>query len=286
VVLSSNPPLAGAGYRRILQGQTLHLHSISNAAVALRAWARVIYDNGQGQLLTIPEVPRSGSRVAEDLLSTDVVIRDGWVVNAEVQMVTASIKRGQTYVRLAVEPFGTSLLSDYCFSEFGNVSLGTFIQPGPGGGDGNLEIVTVKDDSAPVGTTTVALAATNTIRKVYGFAWYYNASADVATRTLNSILRNHLGTVPTGFTGIFANTWLGVVPSLTASQEGYVFGDPKRTGSNDNGTLAIDDAASAPSPFPILVLEGDPVGLILLVLSGQPDDRDSIYLFREEWVVL
>jgi len=277
--------LAGAGYRRILQGQALVLHTISDAAVTLRAFARVIYDDGTGQLLTIPETARSASRVAEVLVSADVVVQNGWVVNAEVEMLTSDIKRGQAYVRLAVEPFSCVLLQDYCFSGFGNVSLGTFVQPGPGGGDGNLEIVTVRADVVPA-NINVSLAASNTIRKVYGFVWYYNASADAATRVLNSQVQNPLGAVPTGFAVITTDLWLGTVVTLTASQEGYVFGDTKRAGSNDNGTLVIDDAASAPSPFPLLVDEDDPVLFNFTPTDFHANDRDSIYYLREGWVVL
>jgi len=276
--------LAGAGYRRILQGQSLHLHTVSNAVVTLRAWVRVVYDDGTGQLLTVPETPRSASRLSEDLASTDVIVQNGWVVNAEVEMSTADIKRGQTYVRLTVEPFGAALLSDYCFSEFGHVSLGTFVQTGPGGGSGHLQVVTVKANGPPAAETTRLLALSNTIRKVYSFVWYYIASADVDSRILTVRLRDVLGALPTGL-GVI-NVWFPPTLTLTASELGAIFGDPKRTGSNDNLTVVIDDAASAPSPFPLLIEEGDPGFLIFLITDSNVNDFDTIYLLQEEWVVL
>lgn len=274
--------LAGAGYRRILQGQTLQLHTISGAAVALRAWVRVIYDDGSGQLLTVPETVRSASRVAEVLASTDVITQNGWVVNAEVEMLTSDIKRGQTYVRLAVEPFGCVLLQDYCFSGIGNVSLGTYTQAGPGGGSGSLEIVTVKADSVPV-TTTHVLAASNTIRKIYTIVWYYNASADVDSRVLSLQLQRMLGSVPTGFTEANnSETWRGSGLTLTASEEGTLFADEKRFGANDNGSLTYD---SNPSPFPLLVQEDSLIQIVASTVDLNANDRDAIYLLREEWVL-
>jgi len=290
IALGVRPPaegLAGAGYRRILQGQTLHLHTISNAAVALRAWIRVIYDDGTGQLLTVPETARSASRVAEDLASTDVVTQNGWVVNAEVEMVTEDIKRGQTYVRLAVEPFGAALLADYCFSEFGHVSLGTFVPPGPAGGAGHFNTVVVKVSSAPVSTAYV-LPLSNMFRKILGFAWWYLTSSDVATRTLIVRLQRWIGTAPAGM-GTFDDViWQSSSMVLTADEDGTSFADEKRSGVNDNATLAIDDAASAPTPFPLWVTEdmASDMQFWFEESSGHANDLDTIYVLSEEWVVL
>lgn len=282
---SSGGLLAGAGYRRILQGQVLTLHTISDAAVAVRAWVRVIYDDGSGQLLTVPETVRSGGRVAEVLASTDVVTQNGWVVNAEVEMLTTGIKRGQTYVRLAVEPFGCVLLQDYCFFG-GNVSLGTYVQSGPGGGSGHLQTVEVKASSVPVASTTVALVSTNTIRKVHGFAWYYNASADAASRILTVVLNHPLGALPVGFSaGTPSVVWASAALTLTTGQEGTVFADLHRSGTNDAGTLAIADAAANPSPFPLWVAEGNNYFADFQVADLHANDRDTIYLLRETWVV-
>lgn len=276
--------LAGAGYRRILQGQVLHLHTISDAVVAIRAWVRVIYDDGSGQLLTVPETPRSGSRVAEDLASADVVIQNGWVVNAEVEMLTADIKRGQTYVRMTVEPFGAALLSDYCFSEFGHVSLGTFIQPGPGGGAGNLRWVAIKANGVPA-TFDFTFAVSNVIRSVRGFVWYYASSGDVASRLLDARLRQPGAGLPTGF-GNAIDVWAATTLTLTANQDGSVFADPKRSGTNDNTVVVIDDAASAPSPFPLLVAEDDEIFFRGALTAEEAADFDAVWGLFEDWVVL
>jgi len=272
------------GFFRILQGQSLHLHTISDAAATLRVWVRVLYDDGTTQLLTVPEVARSASRVAEDLVSADVIVKNGWVVNAQVEMVTTGIKRGQTYVRLGVEPFGCLLLADYCFSTTGPVALGTFVQPGPGGGSGNLEIVTLVDDLAPA-TVSTTLAVSNTVSKMLKFQHYYHASSDVASRTMSATLRAGLGAPPTGFDVINSTFWAATQVVLTADQLGAQWGDPTQTGSADQTTITIDNAASAPSPFPVLVEADDPIIFALGYVTPHANDRVSAYLLRESWVL-
>jgi len=277
--------LAGAGYRRILQGQALTLHTISDAAVTLRAWARVIYDDGSGQLLTIPETVRSASRVPEALASTDVIVQNGWVANAEVEMLDSDIQRGQTYVRLTVEPFGAALLSDYCFSELGHVSLGTFGQPGPGGGGGHLRWVAIKANGAPA-SFNYTFRLSNVIRSVRGFIWYYASSADVASRLLQVQLRQRGAGVPTGFNTSGPNdVWQATDLTLTASEDGSVFADLHRSGTNDNGVVAIDNAAADPPPFPLLVAEDDQLEGRFVVTNEEAADFDLVWGFFEDWVM-
>jgi len=280
--------LAGAGYRRILQGQTLHLHTISDTAVTIRAWARVIYDTGQGQLLTIPEVPRSASLVAEDLLSTDVVIHDGWVVNAEVEMVTPSIKRGQAYVRLTVEPFGAALLSDYCFSEFGHVSLGTFVPPGPAGGSGNLSWVAVKANAAPTAAFTYTLAISNKVRLFREFSWLYSAAGGGGGRILTLRIQTLGAGLPTGYgaSGNQLDFWVGSTLTLTGSQDGYMFAGPLRSGIQDNGTLTIDDNSTDPTPFPIWIPEDSTLTVRGELQNEESGDFDVMWGLFEDWVLL
>jgi len=284
-VRPSSGGLAGAGYRRILQGQTLHLHTISDAAVTFRAWARVIYDDGSGQILTVPETVRSASRVAQDIGSTDVVIQNGWVVNAEVEMLTADIQRGQAYVRLAVEPFGCVLLQDYCFSDFGNVSLGTYIQPGPRGGDGHLEIVTVKAEGAPAAVTIHALAISNSIRKIYNWQWYYECSADVASRVLVVEYRNMLGPATAGMSTGPTGMWFSSTLTLTGNEDGGIWANHAGSGINDASVESLDSSATKPSPLPFLIRGGDPGTFTFIVTLGEVLDLDVIYMLQETWVI-
>lgn len=265
----------------------MHLHAVNSASgVTVRAYARVIYDDGTDALLTIPEQTLNAEIIAQDFASADPATQNGWVVGAAVEMLPSGIQRGQTYVRLQFEPFGSVLLQDYCFS-FNPVWLGTHVQPGPGGGSGHLELVTAKADGAPVAGSTRALALSDAIRKIYSFIWYYAASSDVASRTLDVRLKQVLGALPTGFVANPGSyVWISTTLTLTADQDGATFGDQKRSGTNDAGTLAIDDAASDPSPFPLLLEAGDNATLDWVVISSNANDFDAFYILQETWVVL
>jgi len=275
---------------RILQGQQLHLRYIANTAATVRAWARIHYDDGIDQVLYVPDQVLTGDRLAAVLSLSEVAIADGWVTDAVVECLSDDVNRGQVYVKLIVALesgiFGTVLCSDYVFSSFGQVALGTYVQPGPGGGGGNLGVVTVRFDVVPSDLIYV-LALSNTIRKIYGFIWYYNASADVASRTIAVRVRDPYGLTPTGWTGTApADVWDSTTLTLTASEEGTLFADPKRSGSNDAGVLVIQDAGANPSPFPLLVPEDDVVDLVFTVQNEEANDRDAIYILLEDWVIL
>jgi len=270
---------------RIKQGQALQLQYVSSETVTLRAWARVRYDNGEDDILFIPDSTLSNDRSVDVTTPSDVARFDGWVTDALVELpLDLTVKRGQVYVRLYFNNFGPLLCKDYCYSNFGQVALGTYIQDGPGGGAGDLEIVTLKAESAAVLLTQITLAASNTIRKYNSFVWYYVASADVANRGLTVVLRLPLGDLPTGFTqdGI---VWATPTLTLTASENGILFADQARSGSTDVATVAIDDAASAPSPFPLWIEESDNSILRFRAGSFEVLDVDVIYALRESWVV-
>jgi len=279
------PPAIRVGQRyRILQGQALHLHYIANDNPTVRAWARVVYDNGEPGLLFIADEAVSSEVAALELTPSDIARMDGWVTDALVEVpLDADVKRGQIYCKLTLEPFGPVLCSDYVFSRFGQVALGTYIQAGPGGGGGNLELVTVKAEAVPA-ITTYTLAASNTIRNIHGFTWYYLSSADAASRTLNVVLRNPSGVQPTGMPAI--DTWAAATLTLTISQAGGSWAHDKRSGTNDNGTIAIQNVTTAPTPFPLLVEAGYLGTLVFTPGSFHANDLDTIHLLQEEWVVL
>jgi len=269
---------------RIKQGQALSMSSLASVIKTIRAWARVRYDNGEDGILFIPDELTSNDRTSVLSTPSDVARMDGWVVDALVELpVDTDVKRGQLYIKLFMDPFGPVLCTDYLYSRFGQVALGTYIQAGPGGGAGNLEVLTLKAEGVPLASTSWILAQySSEIVKIYGFAWYYLASADAASRVLSTELRQPRGAMPTGQT--VASVW--EIPDLTliANQQGIVFADEKRSGINDHTALAIDSAATNPSPFPILVTEGDPYFVNFSVASLHANDLDTIYLFQESWI--
>jgi len=272
---------------RIKQGQALSLQFISSTIATVRAWARVRYDNGEDSLLFIPDFVATADPIEPTLAEPgDAARLDGWVVDALVELPNdLDVERGQVYVKLFMYPFGPTLCSDYCYSSFGQVALGTYKVAGPAGGAGFLEVVTLSPEGVPVAEFTHVFASlvAGVVRKIHGFVWYYIASADVASRELSSELKNPLGAFATGMDRLTVFDIPKV--TLTASQQGTVFADEKRSGSIDHTVLTIESAAANPSPFPFFALFGDPYNLVLTAASLHANDLDVMYLKRESWVV-
>jgi len=268
---------------RFLQGQRLQLHTICNTNVTLRAWARIIYDDGSDAFLSVPEVARNGNRVEEDLFSDDIAVQNGWVVAAVVEMVSADVKRGQAYVRLTFAPFGCHLLQDYCYS-FGDVCLGTLRTSGPAGGDGHKHVITAKAAGDAAASLSYVLVQSNMVRKILGYAYYFETSSGVATRVLSVTLRQPLGNASGTMADAGLDVWEPGALTMTASEDGTMYADEKLSMNNDNGVLAVD---SEPTPFPLVVTEEmDPdYFLIFAVANLDGNDDDAIYVFVEEWIV-
>jgi len=280
----SNVEVVNSQRYRIRQGMTLQLSAVSSELATVRAWARIRYDNGEDDTLFIPDQTLSNDRSVALSRPSDVARFDGWVTDALVELPLAadSVKRGQVYVRLFMDPSGPQLCKDYVYSNFGQVALGTYIQDGPGGGAGNLEVVTAKADGAPAASTSVSLAVSNEIRRIDAYIWYYHCSADVASRVIEGpSVENPWGALPTGF-GAGVYTWRPANITLTANQDGIQWADEKNGGNNDAGAMTV---ATIATPFPMWVTEGNPVTIEFLTNTGQPADRDVIYLVRESWVM-
>lgn len=284
---ASNVQVVNSQRYRVLQGQALGLqYATDNSTVTVRAWARVRYDNGEDGILFIPDQALTGDPPTVRLArSSDVTRMDGWVTDALVEVLDEDVKRGQVYVRLFMDPFGPLLCKDYVYSDFGQVALGTYIESGPGGGSGNLRIVTLAAEGVPA-TFTVSLAVSNIIRCVRSFALYYEASVDVATRVCDSQLYGPLGALPTGFTSGADIVWEATVLTLTSDQAGCEFADEQRAGINDNGTITVDDQSTDPTPFPLWIAEGDQSVLRFGAQTPHANDRWTVYALYEDWVVL
>jgi len=278
---------------RVLQGQALSLLSVTLAGVTLRGWCRIRYDSGEDGILFTPDQDLTADGTVQVGSSSDVARMDGWVTDALAEIIDpipvetsggGPTKRGQTYIKLTMEPFGPVLCSDYCYSDFGQVALGTYVPPGPAGGSGYLQMVTLADDIAPV-TVTYELNGISTLRKIMAFCWMYNASSDVATRNVAVTVLGFLGDAPTGFTA-GRNVWAATVLQPVADEDAMVFADEIRAGWNDNGTEAVANTASAPSPFPFWVSDDMDMDLVFTVGSANANDRHSIYVLQEEWAIM
>jgi len=237
-----------------------------------------------------------GSNGLPNPMGADAILTDATLVFV-LAGTPSVLKRGQAWARIGLRRYGVAhgkaIAQGYIQTTTGNqIHLGQFEEPGPGGGEGFLSWVTLALNVAGNVDTTVAFAATNAFRKIYGFVWYYNASADVAARTMQPRLKDLGFTAPTGFTGA-ARFWQpNTDQAVAASEEGVVvvFGGDKGPGYGvrglAGGALSKENTASDPIPFPLLVTESEPADIELLLGSGHANDRYSAYALVEEWLVI
>ncbi len=157
-------------------------------------------------------------------------------------------------------------------------------------GPGYRHTVSVAADVTPVNVRQ-ALAVTNLLRKVYGFVWLYNCAAQVATRTMNVRVENPLLAGPTGFGGDANARFMSIgTVTLTTGEEGMIYLLNEGHGDgfhvlNDAGSITTNSTATLPVPFPMTVLEEDPVEILFDIGSAHADDRHSIGIFVEDWLV-
>ena len=273
----------------VVIGQALRLRTIASIAAVVRAYIRVLYEDGSQGTLLIAERTLSASRVDETWLSGDVTTRRGVVTAARVEVVSGTQFRGRVYARLdlAGARDGPSLCADYVYLGHEG-ELGRFVPPGPSGGPGYRTSITIKADSVPVAVTTLALDNANTLRRWHAFEWLYNASADAASRVLQVAFRTPVATaLPTGFTaGANQDIYRTPTLTLTASQEGQIYVGTRYAMQNAAGTPAYDSTATAPTPLPLDVTEEMTLAdAVFSVTDGHANDNDIIAGDREEWLM-
>ncbi len=256
----------------------------------------VLYDDGTSEVITF-DATSVGARGIEVFRKGggDRFPKPGRVVSILADAV-GTVKRGQYYAQFFVERqdqqhLFLSLGAFYVTNEFFG-GLGHFENNLSGRGYMNWETV-FHDRAGNAAALDYPLAVTNAFRKVYGIAWYYHASSDVADRSfLRPRLVNLGGVKPTGFTvsGDNALFWLPTADiTLSGDEEGayvsYGVGKDGVSVSLDDGVLTRENAASAPAPWPLLV---DPDDLSILrfpaITSGEAADRHSASILIEEWL--
>ncbi len=273
---------------RVRPGDHLATSYVSSIVATIRSSARLLYDDGTVDLLTSPGGSVAGARAPGSFISSSVAQKHGWLLDA-VTFLEGSVipKRGQLFAQMSVGPsFGAGIARGYIY-DFHALHQGVFEEPGPEGGTGHLQWVALAGDVTPVDVTR-ELAVTNAIRKIHGFAWYYNCAAEVANRLLDVRMRNVGLALPTGFAADGNPTifWVSAQVSLQTGEEGNSIAIGQRVMTNDNGTVVIVDTSTLPSPFPYMVEENDLADLIFDITAAHADDRHSIYLLQEEWVVV
>ncbi len=236
-----------------------------------------------------PIAHTTGDRTNEE---TDFEIAGGFLHGISV---FGAGDRGTKRVAVAVGRRGLffSLCEGYVYDSHG-LDDGEFTEPGPGGGEGFLSWVPAftRDRAGNGAAVDFDLFATNALRKIYGVAWYYHCSGDVANRTfVQPLLAGLSGTKPTGFTLTGANAlfWnLGGDIALVADEEALFMSKNDRTARVDNGVMTVVDTSTDPTPWPLWVTEDD-IDTILrfpAITNGEALDRHSAYVLMEEWLII
>ncbi len=213
---------------------------------------------------------------------------DGKIVGGGIAVDRAVIKRGDCYATLFIQRrLGIDLLVAKGYAD--NIPIGLGETEDSMHGAGRLGWRTVVADVTPV-DVTVALAALNTRRKIYGFVWYYHASSDVADRLLRVFIQAPGISLPTGFS--ISESILPTHSSpmgLSANEEGILYSYKSRGGEgvsarSDNGVLASEVTTADPQIWPIDVVEDDRIKLFFDVADAEAADRHSIFILQEEWI--
>lgn len=275
-----------------LRGQVIEVQNIGSlAGVTIEASAIVRSRGGSTQSLTIETLTAQSDRALSVPVPSDERTRsEGVVVAASIRVVAGSPVRGELFCILSVRG-GPELCRGY-LTRGNGVNLGEYEDSLSG--RGFLRWVEVFHDAAgDAAEVRPLLAATNTLRKIYGLVHYYHASGTVATRLVNSPYLANLGPAkPTGFTttGTFAHHWIPQNPvnTITANQESAwistaVSGD-QLTSRLDTGARVVDVVSGNPTPWPLWVEQND-LALIAWRAHGsaENDDTQSGYILMEEW---
>lgn len=264
-------------------------YNCSSAPTALNIVAHTKNDDGSRSQVSMQITGATADRVAYNVTG-GYFPKNGVIVAMTAYGDFSTIKRGQFYAQIRLDPITNEpmlLAKGYIYNQNG-LSLGEFVEPGPGGGEGYFAIETLAGDIAPVDITKV-LAATNAFRRISGFSLYYNASGDAGDRTIWAVLKKRLGAVPTGMVTSGSDyQWQSATVTLSASQEGGIHcvaeDAPAFVSFNDNATMTYANNGSAPAPFPLFATEGDTAELFIDVTNANANDRWTVYLFYEEWL--
>ncbi len=270
----------------------IYLRVIASNGNQVNVTVFVMYEDGTWDDFII-DANAVGNRAVEQFRSEDPFSKAGRVVQIIADDKSGTIRRGEYYMSAFVrrggrdDTRGMPLCAYYVSSTFLG-ALGFFEQSTSG--KGFRHWITLSDDVTPVDLRSV-LAMVRTRLKVYGFALYYFASSDVATRTMIVSLGVPGLGLPTGFsaTGTTRDVWRSGTLTLTADQEGSIYSRKEDGGDgftvlNDDGSLSSNNITTTPSPWPITVKEADIADLFVNFGLAEVADRYSLFLDVEEWL--
>jgi len=185
-------------------GDLLQALCWSNTAANIDGWFRAVYDDGTTDTFRFDRFTLSSARAASGESSGHVARRNGYVT--EGLLFGDAAQRGQTYaiVYIAQGPSPSDvrmvLCRGYIYASV-PLSLGVFVEPGPAGGHGAINVLTLTQPAAGVDYASSSIP-TGAIRRPVGFHGQLVAAVAAANRELVIKIQN---STPTDLAGCVAS---------------------------------------------------------------------------------
>lgn len=215
-------------------------------------------------------------------VSTNIATNvDGDVVACTIENLSA-LKRGQVYaiVQVSVYDVRTVLCAGYVYDGF-FLALGTFVEPGPGGGEGFLRSITLAaTEQTTAAGQAIVTVPTNALWRPKTVEVLWTATATVGTRTPR--LQFDDGTT---------RLWGWIVVSPTANQTARIWGGRQTADfAAQAGNRGASADVQAAEGFPPIDL---PEGGRLFIddtadidITAPADTATLVNMQVEEWLVL
>ncbi len=158
---------------RVVQGDTFAMDQISSVAGEAIAQITVTYEDGSDDEFIVKNT-HAGDRLTQAVIGTEgnkKATQSGYVTSLRCVTTNASTARGQHYVQVFTFGRGTVrdlLAKGYLYSTV-YLGLDDFVEPGPKGGPGFRNVVSLGDPAAGA-TFATQTVPTNTLWKPRGFA--------------------------------------------------------------------------------------------------------------------
>ena len=180
------------------KGDRIVFISLSSQAVRLRGRFRVRYEHGRLENVDFQvgaDTPTD--RTVRYWVSNWAASGDGELVSGNVVpfQAAATLRRGSLYVAAYVfselsplpggsttDPGGSShglICKGYVY-DLGDLAVGDFVEPGPGGGEGNIRTITGSNPAA--GAEVSEAVPTNAVGRLLSFSAVFVADANAANR--------------------------------------------------------------------------------------------------------
>jgi len=280
MVSKAVPPTQGSKYR-IRVGQTIAGVVWSNVAGTVQGHWTIIYDDGDPDYWPIAESASGSSRAAVLWQTSQIAKKNGWVVGGIVGH-TGATQRGQTYHQAFVidQDLVPAKVSDilacgYVYSGH-PLELGTFVEPGPAGGPGQILHTQTADPpaNAEIANTLVPTGAIWLLRALSVQLVQGITQTPLPTlRMIDGVSSQAIAQVPITTTAISASSTAQLTWGIGLVQSSFT-------------TIVGDEFHTAPLPLVYLKsVGGNDIIQTLTDGIGANTNYGAALLDIEEWVM-